>query len=216
MNTLNCMRFSQHKGSLHGLESQIDTDSDGENCFLFHGNGKSTQRGKDARMFTVWHTNVRSYATLQVMQHEVKQIVAQQNYRTWLCDVSCCVRCNMTSNALEDIAQLTTTTYSNATVDSCRAHHTVWRFTSYLHLSTDVLQVYIETQKYGQKRCRSSRMSLGYNRLLCNHAWQVCYLPVGAKRLRLQWFLSLAPNRRQTSHAARTVAKSHPYWARQR
>ena len=53
MNTLNCMRFSQHKGSLHGLESQIDTDSDGENCFLFHGNGKSTQRGKDARMFTV-------------------------------------------------------------------------------------------------------------------------------------------------------------------
>ena len=47
------MRFSQHKGSLHGLESQIDTDSDGENRFLFHGNGKRTERGKDARMFAV-------------------------------------------------------------------------------------------------------------------------------------------------------------------
>ena len=47
------MRFSQLRGSLYGLESQIKTDSDGENRFLFHGYGKSVKIGKDARMFAV-------------------------------------------------------------------------------------------------------------------------------------------------------------------
>ena len=47
------MRFSQKRGRLYGLESQINTDSDGENRFLFHGYGKSVKRGKDAQMFAV-------------------------------------------------------------------------------------------------------------------------------------------------------------------
>ena len=47
------MRFSQQRGNLYGLESQIKTDTDSENRFLFHGYGKSVKRGKDARMFAV-------------------------------------------------------------------------------------------------------------------------------------------------------------------
>ena len=40
------MRFSQQRGNLYGLESQINTDSDGENRFLFHGYGQSVKREK--------------------------------------------------------------------------------------------------------------------------------------------------------------------------
>ena len=47
------MRFFQYKGCLHGLESQINTDSDGKNRFPFHGKDKGMWRGKDAHVFAV-------------------------------------------------------------------------------------------------------------------------------------------------------------------